>query len=143
MHELNSRQRLRMAAHPLLQLIHHQMQQRQAAGGSIRYEHVRAHSTGADMPSVGNRLADFKANAVRTQPQTATPATVREIPLAECEHRLTAWAEHGAGMQIIDFFFFSIVMAIVFHKTTATVNATNSLSHAECRNDTRASLERQ
>jgi ribonuclease HI len=40
--ELNSRQRLRMAARPLLQLIHHQIEQRKAAGGSVRLEHVRA-----------------------------------------------------------------------------------------------------
>ena len=73
--EVNSRQRLRMAARPLLQLIHHQITQRKAAGGSVQFEHIRAHSTAADIHSVGNRLTDYKANMVRLHPQTATPVT--------------------------------------------------------------------
>ena len=100
--ELNSRQRLRMAARPLLQLIHHQIEQRKAAGGSVELEHVRAHSTAADIHSVGNRLTDYKANTARARPQSATPSTLRELPLAECEHHLTAWTELGNGQQVID-----------------------------------------
>ena len=100
--ELNSRQRLRMAARPLLQLIHHQLEQRKNAGGSAEFEHVRAHSAAADIHSVGNRLADYKANTTRARPQTATPATLKELPLEECEHRLTVWTELGAGPQVID-----------------------------------------
>jgi ribonuclease HI len=100
--ELNSRQRLRMAARQLLQLIHHQIEQRKAAGGSVQLEHVRAHSDAADIHSVGNRLTDYKANTARIRPQSATPSTLRELPLEECEHHLTVWAELGAGRQIID-----------------------------------------
>ncbi len=100
--EVNSRQRLRMAARPLLQLIHHQLEQRKSAGGSVEFEHVRAHSAAADIHSVGNRLADYKANTTRARPQTATPATIKELPLDECEHRLTVWTELGNGAQIID-----------------------------------------
>jgi ribonuclease HI len=94
--EVNSRQRLRMAARPLLQLIHHQLEQRKSAGGSVEFEHVRAHSAAADIHSVGNRLADYKANTTRVRPQLATPATLKELPLDECEHRLTVWTDLGA-----------------------------------------------
>ena len=100
--QINSRQRLRMAARPLLQLVHHQIEQRVAAGGSVQLEHVRAHSTAADIHSVGNRLTDYKANTARTRPQSATPSTLQELPLAECEHHLTAWTQHGDGQQVID-----------------------------------------
>ena len=66
----------------------------------MKFEHVRAHSQASDVHSVGNRLADYKANSVRLRPQLAMPVTVRELPLAECEHRLTVWSKHG--QQIID-----------------------------------------
>jgi ribonuclease HI len=100
--QLNSRQRLRMAARPLLQLIHHQIKQREAAGGSVQLEHVRAHSAAADIHSVGNRLTDYRANTARVRPQSANPSTLRELPLAECEHHLTVWTKHGEGQQVID-----------------------------------------
>jgi len=100
--QLNSRQRLRMAARPLLQLVHHQIGQRNAAGASVQLEHVRAHSTSADIHSVGNRLSDYRANTARKRPQSATPSTLRELPLAECEHHLTVWMEDGQGQQVID-----------------------------------------
>jgi exonuclease III/ribonuclease HI len=100
--EINSRQRLRMASRPLLQLIHHQLEQRKKAGGTVELEHVRAHSAAADIHSVGNRLADYKANTTRARPQTATPVTLKELPLDECEHRLTVWTELGNGAQLID-----------------------------------------
>jgi hypothetical protein len=100
--ELNSRQRLRMAARPLLQLIHHQIEQRKAAGGSMQLEHVRAHSDAADIHSVGNRLTDYKANTARIRPQSATPSSLRELPLEVYEHHLTMWAELRAGRQVID-----------------------------------------
>lgn len=100
--EITSRHRLRMAARPLLQLIDHQLGQRKDAGGVVQFEHVRAHTAAADTHSVGNRLADFKANTVRARPQTATPATLKELPLSECEHRLTVWTQLGEGAQVID-----------------------------------------
>jgi len=68
----------------------------------VQLEHVRAHSAAADIHSVGNRLTDYKANTARTRPQSATPSTLRELPLAECEHHLTVWTEHGNGQQVID-----------------------------------------
>jgi len=68
--QLSSRLRLRMAAQPLLQLIHHQIAQRDAAGASVQLEHVRAHSAAADIHSVGNRLTDYKANTARLRPPT-------------------------------------------------------------------------
>ena len=34
----------------------------------------------------------------RSQP----PRPLRELPLAECEHHLTVWTEHGIGQQVID-----------------------------------------
>lgn len=100
--EVNSRQRLRMAARPLLQLIHRQLEQRKAAGGTVQFEHVRAHSDASDIHSVGNRLADYKANATRARPQSATPSSLRELPLADCEHHLTVWTDLGNGPQVID-----------------------------------------
>jgi hypothetical protein len=91
-----------MASRPLLQLIHHQLEQRKSAGGTVEFEHVRAHSVAADIHSVGNRLADYKANNTRARPQSATPATLKELPLGECEHRLTVWTDLGNGVQLID-----------------------------------------
>jgi len=100
--EVNSRQRLRMAARPMLQLVHHQLTQRRAAGGAVQFEHVRAHSQATDIHSVGNRLTDYKANVSRLRPSHPTPLTVCELPLAECEHRLAVCTELGNGQQIID-----------------------------------------
>ena len=100
--EVNCRQRLRMASRPLLQLIDHQLQQRKAAGGAVQFEHIRAHSVAADIHSVGNRLADYKANTTRARPQSATPSTLKELPLDLCEHRLTVWTERGNNTQLID-----------------------------------------
>ena len=100
--EINERQRLRMAARPLLQLVHHLLVRRQAAGGSVQLQHVRAHSQATDIHSVGNRLTDYKANCTRLHPQQAFPVLLRQLPLHECEHRLVAWTELGNGRQVID-----------------------------------------
>jgi len=91
-----------MAARALLQLIHHQIAQREAAGASVQLEHVQAHSAAADIHSDGNRLTDYKANSARLRPESATRSTLRELLLAECEHHLTVWTEHGIGQQVID-----------------------------------------
>jgi len=91
-----------MAARPLLQLIHRLLERRKSAGGAVQFEHVRAHTMATDIHSVGNRLADYKANSTRARPQSASPATLRELPLDECEHRLTVWTELGNGAQLID-----------------------------------------
>ena len=101
--EVNSRQRLRMAARPLLQLIHHQLAQRHAAGGSVQFEHVRAHSVAADIHSVGNRLAGLQSqHHTRASSDPKNAVTIGELPLAECEHRLAVWTSGGDSMQVID-----------------------------------------
>jgi ribonuclease HI len=100
--EVNSRKRLRMAARPLLQLVHHQLTQRRAAGGAVQFEHIRAHSDAVDIHSVGNRITDYTANTTRLRPAHPSPLTVRELPLAECEHRLTVWTQLGRGQPVID-----------------------------------------
>ena len=41
--QLNERQRLRMSARPLLQLIHHLLEQRRAANSDTSMSHVKAH----------------------------------------------------------------------------------------------------
>jgi len=74
--QLSSQHRLRMAARPLLQLIHHQIAQHKAAGASVQLEHVQAHSAAADIHSVGNRLTDYKANTAHLRLQLATPSRV-------------------------------------------------------------------
>jgi len=53
--ECNARQRLRMAARPLLQLIAHLLSIRRKAGGSAHWHHVKAHKKNSDIDSVGNR----------------------------------------------------------------------------------------
>ena len=68
----------------------------------MQLEHVRAHSAADDIHSVGNRLTDYKANTARARPQSATPSTLREMPLAACEHHAAVWTEHGHGLQVID-----------------------------------------
>jgi ribonuclease HI len=55
----NERRRLRMPARTILQLLHHLMTQRRAAGGSVGWSHVRAHTDNMDEHSVGNRMADY------------------------------------------------------------------------------------
>jgi hypothetical protein len=93
-----------MPARPLLQLIHHQLTQRNKAGGSVHFDHVRAHTQSSDIHSVGNRLTDYKADQSRLHPSHPTPVTVQELPLAECENRLTIWSvkESGDRQQVID-----------------------------------------
>ena len=90
--QLNERRRLRMAARPLLQLIHHLLQRREA---DTHMSHVKAHTADADIHSVGNRLTDYQANLARAKPDRPTPLCLRELPLAECEHRLVMADEQG------------------------------------------------
>ena len=100
--ECNERQRLRMAARPLLQLIHHLLAVRSSAQGSVTLSHVKAHTAGADAHSVGNRLSDFQANRARQRPDRPQPLCLRELPVAECENHLTATDSHGSGLMLID-----------------------------------------
>jgi hypothetical protein len=78
--ECNERQRLRMAARPLLQLIHHLLVVRTSAQGSVTLSHVKAHTAGADARSVGNRLSDFQANRARQRPDCPQPLSLRPTP---------------------------------------------------------------
>ena len=96
----NERKRLRMSARPLLQLIHSLIGRRTAAGGSVDIRHVRAHSDGADLHSVGNRLADYQASLARSRPDQSTPLTLSELPLERCERHCLLRRQGGA--QIID-----------------------------------------
>ena len=102
--ECNERQRLRMAARPLLQLIHHLLAVRASAQGSVTLSHVKAHTSGTDAHSVGNRLSDFQANRARLRPARPQPLSLRELPLADCENHLTVTESkpHGSGLMLID-----------------------------------------
>ena len=97
----NERRRMRMSAHTLLQLIHHLLRVRQAAGGSVHWHHVRAHTTDTDIHSVGNRLSDYQANLRRLSPAVTRPDGLRPLPLRECERHLSI-LDQRTGMQVID-----------------------------------------
>jgi hypothetical protein len=87
--ESNSeRDLMRMSARTILRLIHHLIQRRRAAGGSIALSHVRAHTTGMDEDSVGNRLADYQANLARLSTNRSYPQGMKPLPLAHCENWL-------------------------------------------------------
>jgi exonuclease III len=100
--ECNARRRLRMAARPLLQLIHHLLAARERAGGAWFIEHVKAHTQNTDVHSVGNRLSDFQANRARLRLDRPRPISLVELPLDKCEHRMCAWQQLGAGPMLID-----------------------------------------
>ena len=98
----NERKRMRMASRTVLQLVHHLLQQRLAAGGSISWSHVRAHTAGRDIHSVGNRLSDYQANLARRTPAQPKPLTLRELPLMQCERHLTIVDRRTTQLQLID-----------------------------------------
>jgi ribonuclease HI len=80
----NHRKRLRMAGRALLQLISKPMNSRKLAGGSVQFEHVRAHSSDMDIASVGNRLADYQANASSAAGlDGSTPLSLSQLPLEQ------------------------------------------------------------
>ena len=62
---INERRRMRMSSRPLLALIHHQLDIRHRAGGTITMSHIKAHSDNDDRDSVGNQIADYHANVAR------------------------------------------------------------------------------
>jgi hypothetical protein len=98
----NERKRMRMSARPLLQFIFCLITRRQAAGGSISFSHVRAHTAGSDLRCVGNRLADHQANLCRSKPDRSYLLTFQRLPLHLCEHRLHLRDERGSGLQMLD-----------------------------------------
>ena len=63
--QLNERSRMRMATRLLLQLIDNHRERRRTAGGSSQLLHIAAHTVNSDNHSVGNRLADLRANCSR------------------------------------------------------------------------------
>ena len=98
--QLNERKRLRMAARPLLQLISNLLTRRTQAGGQLQLRHVEAHTKKMDLPSVGNRIADFQANVARLDKSRRHPRELDELPLHRCEQYL--FLQRQAGLEIID-----------------------------------------
>ena len=86
--QTNDRRRQRMQGRPLLQLIDHLLHRREQCGTLTFASHVKAHTTDADIHSVGNRLSDFHANRVRIKAELKLPGCVRELPLSDCEHHM-------------------------------------------------------
>jgi len=98
--QCNERRRLRMAARPLLQRIHHLLAIRQTAGATTAFHHAKAHTSNNDFESVGNRLADYQANWSRTHSSQSSPHGLLEFPLQRCERYM--YMEDADGMMIID-----------------------------------------
>jgi len=95
--QCNERRRLRMAGRPLLQLIHHLLDRRDAA---TSLSHVKAHTDGVDAHSVGNRLSDYQANLARARPNHSFPLNLSQLPLDKCEHHLVV--TDSAGLVIAE-----------------------------------------
>ena len=102
--QLNERKRLRMAARPLLQFIHHQLRLREqiANGGSVQFSHVRAHTNNADLVSVGNRLADYQANLCRSKPDRVQSTRLHQLPVELLELHLSVREQGAQGRCVID-----------------------------------------
>ena len=94
------RERLRMQARPLLFLIHHLLATEREAGGNVHFHHVKAHTDGEDIDSVGNRLADFQAERSRIKPDRSRPLSLAQLPLSSLEPHCRAHVE--GGLQVID-----------------------------------------
>jgi len=77
----NPRQRLRMSGRPFLALIHLSMKEKHEAGAEVDLRWVRAHSSGADIEHVGNRLADDYATRVRDPNRVVQFRCFRDLPL--------------------------------------------------------------
>jgi exonuclease III len=118
--ELNPRQRLRMQARPLLQLIHHQLTMRKEAGGNIHLSHIEAHSDKTSIDHVGNRLADFQANRCQRRPDRSWPLNLKQIPLSACEFHLVIRQQDQ--LQIIDDIRRTSLAQHQSHKLNAWVN---------------------
>ena len=86
--ELNERKRLRMQCRTLLLVIHHLLSRRREAGGSAVFHHIRSHTSNTDIRSVGNRLADFRAETCREKKNCMLPLGLQEIPLPLFEPHL-------------------------------------------------------
>ena len=89
-----------MSARPLLQLIEHLSDVRQAAGGSTQLSHVKAHSAEATIESIGNRLADYQANHARQHPTQPSPHGIEQLPIHRCERHMLI--NDSEGKMVID-----------------------------------------
>ncbi len=102
----NERKRLRMSARPLHQLIHHLKNQRSTAGGSLKLDHVSAHTRNNNLESIGNRIADYQANLSRSKPDDSKPLGLLQLPIQDCEYHLNMIRksnhESDVDMSIID-----------------------------------------
>jgi hypothetical protein len=86
--QLSERHRMRMASWPILHLISVLRERRVSAGGTSELPHIAAHTANADIHSVGNRLADLRANSSRGNPRSA-PIGLRQLPFELCEPHLS------------------------------------------------------
>jgi hypothetical protein len=94
--EPNERKRLRSAARTILRLIAHLFRRRlENGGGETKFVHIRAHTDGMDLHSVGNRMADFQANLARCRPDRSYPLNLRDLPLEKLEPHLHIKDKHG------------------------------------------------
>jgi exonuclease III/ribonuclease HI len=98
--EINERKKFRMQCRTLLLAIQHLLTLRKAAGGSASFHHVRSHTDNTDIASVGNRLADFRAEESRRKSEKKFPLNLQEIPLHLFEPHLRM--KKKDGLQIID-----------------------------------------
>ena len=115
--QTNERRRLRMQGRPLLQLIHHLLRRRDSCGSLTFASHVKAHTTGSDIHSVGNRLSDFHANRVRSKPERKSPGCLRELPLSDCELHMFITGADG------------LVVADDIRRAAVTILKQSALSH--------------
>lgn len=99
-HSIFERERLRMQARPILFLIHHLLTIRREAGGDAQLHHVKAHTDGMDIDSVGNRLADYQAERARSKPDRSRPLNLAPLPLSSLEPHFRCGVE--GGLQVID-----------------------------------------
>ena len=95
----NERKALRMSARPLLCLISYLIGARYRAGGRVFLVHVKAHTKGTDIHSVGNRLADYQANLARSS-DLPCPRSLLELPTRQCERYMHIDA--ADGIHIVD-----------------------------------------
>jgi exonuclease III len=98
--ELNERKKFRMQCRTLLLVIGHLLSLREGAGGSTSFHHIPAHTDNTDIDSVGNRLADFRAEESRRNENKKFPLSLQEFPLHLFEPHLRI--RERDGLQIID-----------------------------------------
>lgn len=99
--ETNERRRMRMQSRPLLALIQNLMSRRMKVGGSTQFSHVRSHTDGVDIQSIGNRVADYQAESCRKNSNQNRPLTALQLPLQTLEPFLQIFSM-TSNLMIID-----------------------------------------